>query len=65
MPMLVGRVSEVWQGVPPAPAGTGKRIGWNLCGFLGKGLEGRTAVSFLPLNTVILAPNQQGVVLDA
>ena len=31
----------------------------------GKGLEGRTAMSFLPLNTEIIAPDQQGVVLSA
>ena len=37
----------------------------NLCGFLGKGLEGRTSLDFLPLNTEIIAPNQQGVVLSA
>jgi hypothetical protein len=30
----------------------------------GKGLEGRTALSFLPLNTEIIASKQQGVVLD-
>jgi len=36
----------------------------NLCGFLGKGLEGRTALSFLPLNTEILASKQQCAVPD-
>jgi hypothetical protein len=55
----------VWQGIPPAPAGTRKRIEGNLFGFLGKGLEGRISLDFLPLNTEIIAPKQQDVVHGA
>ena len=36
-----------------------------LCGFLGKGLEGRTSLGFLPLNTEIIALKQQDVAPSA